>query len=371
MATLNQIAEAAEVSPATVSLALRNKGRISDDTRKRVLTHARRLKYRRHRGNVSEAEASPIAAADRAYHIALFSGRGNESGGTLELFQRWLFAARRRLLDRGHLPMVYIGAGHHERDAMFDHMIHADRLDAALLMGLYERDGYLRKLEELDIPLMVFNRRPEHDEFSYVAVDNMGGGRLAAERLTALGHRKLALVRGDEVSFDADRAFGFETAARAAGAEVVERLQFHEARGDAEFAEVADALERSEATAAFFANDHLAQRIAGMLMERGVSIPRDLSIIGFDNAPEKTLPDGRRISSIAFDNDRLGRMAADLLLDVLDKPGESDVIRRSATLAVRYAEHETTAPPSAEPAPDRATTDEERTARPELQGERV
>ena len=136
-----------------------------------------------------------------------------------------------------------------------------------------------------DVPLVTVDGDPERPGTG-VTVDQAAGARAATEHLLAAGHRTVWHVSGPADWFDsAGRVVGWESALRAAGAEVPPVFP-----GDWSAAtgyRVGQTLARiPEVTAVFAANDHLALGILRALHERSRRVPDDISVVGFDDVPE-------------------------------------------------------------------------------------
>jgi DNA-binding LacI/PurR family transcriptional regulator len=136
-----------------------------------------------------------------------------------------------------------------------------------------------------DVPLVTVDGDPARPGAN-VTVDQMAGARLATRHLLDAGHRTVWHVSGPADWFDsAGRVAGWEATLREAGAEVPPVLpaDWSAAAGY----RVGQTLARiPEVTAVFAANDHLALGILRALHERGLRVPDDLSVVGFDDVPE-------------------------------------------------------------------------------------
>ncbi len=127
---------------------------------------------------------------------------------------------------------------------------------------------------------------PELHEHLWVSCDQVGGARLATEHLLGLGHRTVWHVAGPESWYAARaRTEGWQQALDAAGVEHPPVLggDWSAASGYAAGLALAD---RPDVTAVFAANDHMAAGLLRAMRERGRAVPGDVSVVGFDDAPE-------------------------------------------------------------------------------------
>jgi LacI family transcriptional regulator len=166
------------------------------------------------------------------------------------------------------------------------------------------------------MPVVLVDRHDPDGKFCSASVDDVLGGELAVRHLLDNGHRRIAFVGGPlSIGQVADRHAGAERAARAGKGEVTaietEAMTAAEGRGAGQRLLGIPAAERP--TAAFCANDLLALGLLQELVQRGVRVPEDLAIVGYDDiefAETATVP----LSSIRQPRHRLGRTATELLL---------------------------------------------------------
>jgi DNA-binding LacI/PurR family transcriptional regulator len=164
-----------------------------------------------------------------------------------------------------------------------------------------------------------------------LSVDNELGGALAARHLLSLGHRRLALVAGpDDWSEAGARRRGFEATLAGAGLEPVAVADgdWSADSGYDAFARIADA----SFTGAFCANDQMALGLLHAAADRGLSVPGELSVVGFDDVPESGhyLPP---LTTVRQDFDVLGRRSIrSLVAQVEGTPVEYDAPVRPALI---------------------------------------
>jgi LacI family transcriptional regulator len=171
--------------------------------------------------------------------------------------------------------------------------------------------------------------------FDVVDVDNYGGARGAVRHLAAMGHTRIAIIKGAERNHDArERLRGYRDAVAGAGLEAPPRWEiagdFTEGAGH----EAARRLlkMRPRPTAIFAANDTMAIGALSALREAGVRVPEDVSVVGFDDIPLARYM-SPPLSSVHVDIVRLGGRAVERLLEVVaEGTGESAGIRRRETL---------------------------------------
>lgn len=197
-------------------------------------------------------------------------------------------------------------------------------------------------LGTLDTRIAVIGR---HDfAFPTVVVDNVAGGRMATSHLIDLGHRVIAFIGGPDKSISSyDRHEGFRGACLDAGIEVRDDLvlqcDFSE-RSGYEAAHKALA-QPGRPTAIFAANDRMAVGAIAAATDAGLSVPRELSVVGFDDI---TLASYVRpaLTTVLLPAFEMGRRATQIVLDQIAGADVPSQTRLQLRLVVR----ETTAPPA-------------------------
>ena len=177
-----------------------------------------------------------------------------------------------------------------------------------------------------------------------VGTDDLLGGRLAAEHLLSLGHTRLGVLAGeDRASTGVERTRGFLDACAEAGVVIPEDAvvpcRFSVTEGAQAAAALLDAA--PDVTAIFATSDNVALGAVGTLRERGLSVPEDVSLVGYNNLPMAgSLP--VPLTSVDSRLIEVGRTAMAALLDLLDG-GSPASVRLVPELVVRAS----TAPPRA------------------------
>jgi LacI family transcriptional regulator len=265
--TLKEVAMAAGVSVASASYALNGTGSVGEATRAHILEVAQRIGYRQN-------------AAARA----MKTGRSATIGLVLPDLSNPFFPSLAQTViqtarDMGYSLFLIDTEG-------------SEVLEQAAMTTLAERgvDGIIwfpvrdigaTTLPVEDMPLVVIDRTVAGVDV--VLADYAEGGRLAAEHLIAMGHRRIGIVSGPEdISSMRQRCDG--AAAWIAGHGELAFKVVNAFSIDLEPA-VAQAIETSGATAVFAAADLIALGVIRHARARGLDVPRDLSVVGFDDIP--------------------------------------------------------------------------------------
>jgi LacI family gluconate utilization system Gnt-I transcriptional repressor len=297
------VAERAGVAPITVSRVLRHPEKVNAETRRRVL-------------EVIEA----TGYASNPHARALRSGRSNLVVGFVSniLSQQFGLAVRAfaaALEPAGYEVMVGQTSYSYAKEVAMIQSLRGIRPAAVLFTGVIELEENRRALRDLDIPVIETWAFPRDPIDMLVGFSNADAGALAAKRLAAGGRRRVAFV-GRSSGRGVLRRDGFRAAACGLGLEIVRELAVAEIAGIADGRSAFAALaETAGIDAVFCANDLLA---TGFLIEaraRGLSVPRDLAILGFG---DNDVADQTGLTTIGFDAAAIGRIAGRLLLDRFD-----------------------------------------------------
>jgi DNA-binding LacI/PurR family transcriptional regulator len=207
-------------------------------------------------------------------------------------------------------------------------------------------DARLDQLIERGIPVVLVDRGSGRHNRCSVAVDDVLGGQLAGVHLREQGHQRIAFVGGPfSLPQVTDRHTGL-VAALTGGQEpqIVPTSNLTVAAGRRAGKEIADLPAETRPTAVFCANDQLALGVLQEMTMRGVQVPHDVAIVGYDDidfAAAAAVP----LSSVRQPREQLGRAATQLLLEEANEPRQHQhrhvvfrpelIVRESSTRATR------------------------------------
>ena len=287
----------------------------------------------------------------RATHrnvAVIYARRVVLDGHLSPLSTAWIKAIRESSADAGFHLTQFAADDDAGQDLLFAHALAEGAMDGAILIGMGDRRDYASRLVAAGIPTVAINTRPEANEFSYVAMDNCGGGRLVARRLQELGHRRIAYLlppTAAQFHFIADRLTGFTTVLQAYGIDPVSLGQMEPSTLEKDAVTLGRRLTAERITALFcLASDDLAGRLVGAWEKQGLTVPAALSVIGFDNLGVVTAS-GLRLASVDFDKHAVG-IEAVRSLERLFEFG-TPVATLATLIRTTMAEGDTLAPPPA------------------------
>jgi LacI family transcriptional regulator len=222
-------------------------------------------------------------------------------------------------LDRtGYIALFVSGHWNTEEELRCIDALRSRRADGIIVMSGRLGDAALRACAK-SVPVVVTGRTLKAPNLFSLNFDNVTGARLATEHLLQLGHRRIAFIAGVPGHADAvERELGFRQGLAAAGITPDENLivpgQFHEESGRLAMEQLL--LGRHRFSAVLAANDQMAFGAALALHQRGMQVPQDVSLVGFDDlAPSTyTLPPLTTVHQPGYE---LGRLAAAAMLQLL------------------------------------------------------
>ena len=306
MVTIRDVARAARVSVATVSRVQNESSLVTEPTRRRVRTVARRLGY------------TPHAAAR-----SLSTRRTSSIGVLLPDLYGEFYAELIRGIDQTAQRQGYhvlIASSHNDR-ATIEAALQAmrGRVDGLILMSPGSGAHVpVRDLPER-FPVVLLSSNASARSFDSMVVANREGAYEMVRHLLALGNRRIAMITGPSSNFDAvERWRGYRAALESAKVRRVRQWEVAGAFTQASGFEACRTLLRCEPrpTAIFAGNDAMAIGALSALAEAGVPVPGEVAVAGFDDIPMARYMHPP-LSTVRVDISAVGERAARRLLDAV------------------------------------------------------
>ena len=323
-ATVRDVAEHANVSVTTVSYTLNNRGSIGEETRQRVLKAAKKLGYQQNR-------------AARA----MKTGRSNILGLVFPNIVNPFFAslAQSVLLEaqrQGYQVFLVDTEGSYDSEKRAVQNLMQQGVDGIVVFPVDDSDDFLSGAAE--VPIVVLDRNVANVDL--VQAEYYAGGRMIADYLQELGHRRFGMLDGPQIVASArTRSKGFVDSLKK-GAKLAWRLE-----QPYEMSLTQKALDRldTSVSAIVCGNDLIAIATILALRSRGIAVPESVSVVGFDDIlfASKVSP---TLTTIRMPANEMGIEAVNLLKRRLDDPGMSTA-RNRVLLDVELIERASTAPP--------------------------
>jgi LacI family transcriptional regulator len=299
-------------------------------TRKRVQAVAKRMGYQK------DMVASGLKRG-RTHTVAVVVGDlGNPNVALL------LRGISNGLEPAGLMPLIVETQNDPARlERILDHVL-SRRVDAVVITAARLSDGpMLRRIRRWGIPVVLAVQTVPGIRLPAFTHDDILGGSLAAQHLLALGHRRVAQLRGPADIYSClQRAQGFSQTIAAAGATEV-MLRSTGPMGTAEeggrlMRQLLDG-KRAVPTGIFAHHDLMAFGALSVAEEHGLVCPRDFSIVGYADLPnlERMVPP---LTSISLPREELGRLTAEVMVELLSSAARPPASRKLApTLVVRQS----------------------------------
>ncbi|MBL8057774.1 MAG: LacI family DNA-binding transcriptional regulator, partial [Anaerolineales bacterium] len=317
--SLKDVAHLAGVSYQTVSKVLNGQAHVTAETVARVQEAARQLAYKPH-----HSARNLRTQRSRMIGYSWSSTETEQPNHILHMFLTSM-VSEAELAGYHLLPFPYREG--QDQVTGYRELIDAGRVDGFVISSVGYDDPRAAFLAERDFPFVAFGRSSPHDNFPYVDVDGMRGLQLATEHLIARGHRRIAILAWPESSRTGnDRLTGYLEALRAAQLEVDPDLIAHgEWKYEFGYAAtqrwLAAPLEQRP-TGIVAVSDIMAIGALQAGQAQGLTIGRDLAVVGFDDVPlAGYLQPG--LSSIRQPIREAGRKCVEVLIDAMDHPGQA------------------------------------------------
>jgi LacI family transcriptional regulator len=327
--TIRDVARLAGVSIGTASKALNASGRLSAETRAKVVRVAKEIDYRPN-------DLAQSLHRARSMTVGILS---NDS------FGRFAFpiveALERRLSDQGIAVFMCNATDDPLRERR-----HIDQLLGKRIDGLVVTARRADKREPIEpaargLPVIYVFSQVESENALCLLPDDRGGAELAVRHLTALGRRRIAHIAGPE-RFEAVRLRKAGYRAALADAGLAERKgdycpgRWSEAWGREAVQELFST-GRAAPDALFCGNDQIARGAIDALREMGRAVPKDVAVVGFDNWEVMAEAARPPLTSVDMNLDALGREAGACLLEMMAGRTTTGVRRLPCSLVVRQS----------------------------------
>lgn len=327
------VAKKAGVSRTTVSFVLNNvkDQRISEETRKKVLKIVKELGY------VPNA-AGRALVSDKSKNICLFYSRNQSSHSFLlidvlsGLTEITRYYGQRLLVDS------------YEEDVdpeIIETMVRAKQIDGLVMIEPKIEDKLLLKLEKDKFPVVLIGDLPDHN-ICAVDVDNTGAAKMAVNHLLSIGRKRIGCITNASINDVAayKRLLGYKKALEHAGIKYDEKfLKYGNYNAESGYLCMESFFkEDSLPDALFIANDIVAIGAMESIKKRGLSIPHDIAVIGFDDVAisSNMVPSLSSIKTPRFEQAKVAVEVLNNLIDGKIKEGykvvlETKLMQRDST----------------------------------------
>jgi DNA-binding LacI/PurR family transcriptional regulator len=328
--TLADVARLAGVGVGTASRSLSGSPKVAAATRERVQEVADQLHY----------VVSPDAAG-------LARGRTGRVALVVPHLSRWFFGAVAEGVHAGLRTadldvLLYPVGGRRERHEFFERLPARRKVDAVIVVGFPVEESERGRLELMGVQIVAAGGQSA--SYPYVRIDDFVAGRQAMDHLIFLGHRRIAMLEArdpDQPDLEQPRSEAYYAALTEHGLRHEPDLVVTSDWGGEQGAQgMGRLLSRADPPTAVYAHsDEVALGAIRTIRRTGLTVPRDISVIGIDDHPLAALTDLTTVRQPAREQ---GVRAAQMLVGLLR--GDPDV-EQSITLETELVVRASTAPP--------------------------
>lgn len=330
MVTIKDIAKKAKISVTTVSRALNDFDDVNAETKKKIKRIAKEMGY------VPNRMARGLVKKDKRT-LALVLSNLEKEGGKDNIVYR-IMSGMYKFADSVNFEIVIFTTNSaHQKETTYTQFCNGHDIGGAIMLGIQIDDPYFKEIINNDIPVVLIDIEGYGDKVSSVLIDNTEASREAVEYLIKNKHTKIAMLTGrPNADVSIPRQSGYEKALSNAKIEInpdyIKCGYFLENNA---YSETKNLIEtHPEITAIFCASDMMACGAYRAIRELGKSIPKDISIIGFDDNPlaEYLSPS---LTTIRQDFYNKGYKAAEVLYKMIQGESESSRVVQDHKLILR------------------------------------
>ncbi|MCD7035309.1 LacI family transcriptional regulator [Metabacillus sp. GX 13764] len=307
MTTIYDVAKKAGVSSTTVSKALNNYPDVSEKTKNIILTVAAEMGY------LPNSHAQSLTTK-KTWSIGVMFTEGNGVGMKHPFFNAVIESFRKHAENEGY-DLIFPSKNLRNRNTSYLEHFQYRGVDGIIIICSAQDDPQVVEILDSDIPIVVIDMSEVNS--SVVYSDNIAGGEAAVDYLVSLGHQKIAHISGAAESFTgAERIKGYKRAMKKNKLPIPEGYLIDGGLFSIEDGRLAVKkllTHPDRPTAIFIAGDQMAIGAMEELKKSGLSIPEDISIIGFDDI-EMASYICPKLTTIKQDTEALGKQASQLLV---------------------------------------------------------
>lgn len=329
---MEEIAQHIGVSVATVSLVLRDKPGITDETRQRVIEAARKLGYRK-------LPQTDLISPKHLKMVGMLNKTRGEDEPHTNQFYGPIIAGIDAACRQRQINLLYATVPVDEDNHPLEvpRMLMNDELDGLLLVGTFVNSTIMRLMENRTVAAILIDAYAPGHNYDAVLTDNFHGAYEAVSYLVKCGHHHIGLVGSLPEAYPSilERRRGYLQALQDFGINQPYFADGHILSKEAVEVTLELLRQQPQITALFCCNDWIATRVIQAVPSIGRQVPKDLSIIGFDNIEmaSHTIPG---LTTMNVDKISMGRRAVDLLASRSEFPDSASVsVILRPTLVVR------------------------------------
>ncbi|RCW58751.1 MULTISPECIES: LacI family DNA-binding transcriptional regulator [Halanaerobium] len=314
MPTLKDVAKRAGVAPSTVSRVINDSSRISEETKFKVRKIMDEIGYH---PNINARNL----VKQRSHNLGLVIPYSTEEAFADPFYSEILRGIGVLAHSKGFNLLLLTSNGEDEEKKTVLNAVRGKQIDGVLLLRAKKEDGLIDELTKINFPFVIVGRPEEQDKYYWVNNDNIAASERVVDYLIANGHRNIAMIVGDEnYIMNEDRLQGYKNSLRKNNLKIKDELIVQSEKIDYQSIYMLSQKmikEYPEITAFYGMSDTMAYTIMQAMNDLQMSIPEDISIVGFNNNPMSKIV-SPPLTTVDINIYLLGNKATELLIGVIN-----------------------------------------------------
>jgi LacI family transcriptional regulator len=313
--TLEEIAELAGVSRATVSRVVNNHPNVREEVRQRVQAVIEQTGYQPN-------QAARSLASKRSNIIGLFTPLVGASDLFIDpYYPKLISGISRECNQMDYVLTLFVLENRPEEYAKFKRAVSTGLIDGLILTASTKIDPYVPVLKKYNMPFVMVGNAPEGSNASFVDVDNVAGAYMATSHLIRTGYKRIGFIAPElNTAVGQDRQMGYLKALNERHISVDPNLT---AEADFTFIGGANAMRQLlpyQPDAVFAGSDSMALGALQAIQEAGLSVPQDIALVGFDDFPIASTSNPP-LTTVRQHVEQVGSIAVRKLVDMIGTGG--------------------------------------------------
>ncbi|ACL68802.1 LacI family DNA-binding transcriptional regulator [Halothermothrix orenii] len=311
--TIKDIAKRLGVSATAVSKALNDRDDVSEELKRKVLKVAEELDY-----SANTIAKRLVTNKSNTIGVFMLSRRESEQRETVGF--QFLSGILEEANKNGYDIVLFSTNSDLLDEKSYIKLCKERRVEGAIFTGLRLDDPHIPEIKKAKFPITIIDTELDDAEnVGFITTDNLSGVHKALEYLWKLGHRRIAMINGHHQAQVSKRRYqAFKEFLTQKGVFDEDLVFYGDFTKNSGYKAALKILELNEPpTAVFSASDLMALGAIKAFKDKGLILPRDMSIIGYDNITSSEYTDPS-LTTVAQDSVNMGREAVRLVLDGLD-----------------------------------------------------
>lgn len=309
--TLEDIAKISGVSRSTVSRVINNHPNVSKKVRERVQDVINQTSFQPH-------AAARALVSNRSWTCGLILPRTITSFFTDPYYPYLIQGIAQACGKQNYTFSLFLLGDKEDEEKIFARIARRGFMDGILFQSDQIGDTLIDKLADSGMPLVILGRPFQGDKLNYVDIDNIESVEVAVDYLFKTGHHRIGTITGPlNTTVGIDRKKGYVNSIKRNGARLDESLIAEGTFTEQSGYDCMQKLLPAKPDAIFAASDQMALGAIRAIREYGLTIPDDISVIGFDDF-QLPIPPSIQLTTVHQPINQFGNEALNLLLDIIN-----------------------------------------------------